>query len=257
MSTSDNEEPSYPIESVNSALTLLTLLRDRASIGVTEASKILGVAPSTAHRLFQMLRYHEFMEQDSTSRSYRAGPALVQLGLGILRRLDIRTNAGPHLAELAIDTRETVYLGVLQADAVFVLDSIESTQAVRVGTRIGLTFPAHDATSGHVLLAALPIERLKSLYSRPRIPHARSDSSTSRAKLFELLGQVRQSGYSMRIGDPSEDVASISVPILDHTGSARAAIGIAIPTFRFPEHKIPHLLGLMRRAASFVRKSLP
>ena len=56
--------PKYPIESVDNALRLLVTLRDSGSITVQEASRQLEVAPSTAHRLLQMLHYHGFVEQD-------------------------------------------------------------------------------------------------------------------------------------------------------------------------------------------------
>ena len=45
----------YPIESVDNVLRLLQLLHEREELGVTAAARLLGVAPSTAHRLFAML----------------------------------------------------------------------------------------------------------------------------------------------------------------------------------------------------------
>ena len=254
---SGNEAPSYPIESVNNALKLLTLLQDRPSIGVTEAAQILGVAPSTAHRLFQMLRYHELVDQDSTSRSYRPGPALIHLGMSILRRFDLRTIARPHLAQLADVTQETVHLSILEASKILVIESIESTQVVRVGTRLGMTFPAHDSTSGRVLLAALPKERLESFYPNPRIPLTRTGSPTSRAQLFKLLEKIRADGFSVRVGETADDVANMAVPIIDHSGDVRAAIGIAIPISRFRHEKVPHLLDLMRKTGESVSAALP
>ncbi|MEZ4333698.1 MAG: IclR family transcriptional regulator [Myxococcota bacterium] len=255
--SSGNEAPSYPIESVNNALKLLTLLQDRPSIGVTEAAQILAVAPSTAHRLFQMLRYHELVDQDTTSRSYHPGPALIHLGMSILRRFDLRTIARPHLAELAEATQETVHLSILEGAKILVIESIESTQVVRVGTRLGMTFPAHDSTSGRVLLAALSPERLGALYPNPRIPLTRTGSPTSRAQLFKLIEKIRDDGYAVRVGETADDVANMAVPIVDHTGNVRGAIGIAIPITRFKTTQVPHLLELMRTTAERVGAALP
>jgi IclR helix-turn-helix domain len=47
--------PQYPIGSVDNALKLLLLLGERPEIRLSEATRYLGVAPSTAHRLLAML----------------------------------------------------------------------------------------------------------------------------------------------------------------------------------------------------------
>ena len=68
--------PMYPIESVDNALQLLLLFREQSSLRVADASRTLGVAPSTAHRLISMLQYHGFVTQDPRTKAYRAGAAL-------------------------------------------------------------------------------------------------------------------------------------------------------------------------------------
>jgi DNA-binding IclR family transcriptional regulator len=70
--------PAYPLRSVAKALEMLLLLRERDRIGVSEASRELGVARSTAHRLVTMLSYYGFTQRDQDAH-YRPGPALVPL----------------------------------------------------------------------------------------------------------------------------------------------------------------------------------
>ncbi len=55
--------PAHPISSVDNALRLLVILRDREEIRVSEASTEFGVARSTAHRLLAMLHSHGLVEQ--------------------------------------------------------------------------------------------------------------------------------------------------------------------------------------------------
>jgi IclR family pca regulon transcriptional regulator len=108
-----------------------------------------------------------------------------------------------------------------------------------------------------VLLAALPKERLDSLYPNPRIPLTRPGSPTSRAQLLKLVERIREDGYAVRVGETADDVANMAVPIVDHTGYVRGAIGIAIPISRFKTERIEPLLGLMRRASERVSAALP
>jgi hypothetical protein len=51
------ERPTYLLESVDNALKLLQMLRDVGALRLKDAAKELGIAPSTAHRLFAMLLY--------------------------------------------------------------------------------------------------------------------------------------------------------------------------------------------------------
>lgn len=64
--------PQYPIESVDNALRLLLLFETRPSIRLTDASKYLGVASSTAHRLMGMLLYR--VSYGRTLRPKRTNP---------------------------------------------------------------------------------------------------------------------------------------------------------------------------------------
>src|ERR1700749_1750310 len=88
--------PSYPISSVGNALRLLLLFREQQSVRLTEACAYLGVAHSPAHRLLAMLIQHGFVRQES-SRAYRPGPMLVEIGLAVVQKMDVRMQARPFL----------------------------------------------------------------------------------------------------------------------------------------------------------------
>jgi DNA-binding IclR family transcriptional regulator len=106
--------PNYPIESVDNALRLLLSLLERQSMTVSDASELLGVAPSTAHRLLAMLQYRGFVDQDKLTKRYRSGPVLLKLGLTAVRQMDLRQHARPVLERLSKEIAETVNLVVLQ-----------------------------------------------------------------------------------------------------------------------------------------------
>lgn len=128
--------PQYPIESVDNALRVV-LLGEHHSLRLTDVSKYLGMASSTAHRLLAILQYRGYVQQDATTRSYVPGPTLDSLAFGLLRRLDARDRARPVLERLNNDLGETVHLGRLEGNEVHFIDSIESDRALRVANRLG------------------------------------------------------------------------------------------------------------------------
>lgn len=88
--------PNYEIASVGRALTLLSLYAEQPRITVTEAAQLLDVAPSTAHRMLQMLVHHSFAVQGE-DRAYHRGPAADALGSASrrLKRFQAAARAEP------------------------------------------------------------------------------------------------------------------------------------------------------------------
>ncbi len=124
-------EVGYPIASVDRALVLLRQFLVKASITVSDAAGLLGVSKSTAHRLLAMLQHHRFVQQDPQTKAYIGGSALLEIGLAMIGKLDVRTAAQPSLDLLVAETAETAHLVVLQPPNILFFDGRESPKAVR------------------------------------------------------------------------------------------------------------------------------
>ena len=151
----------YPIESVGRALRLLTLVAERGSVSVSAAAEELGVARSTAHRMLATLLSEGFVRQDPVTKTYGPGRRMLEVGLAALRNLDVRAAARPELEALRDELGETVHLVLLEGTHILFVDSVESNRAVRVGSRTGMTMPAHCTAAGKVILAGLPPDALE------------------------------------------------------------------------------------------------
>lgn len=229
----DGSEPAYPITSVDNALRLIRLFNERDSLRLTDACSYLGVAHSTAHRLLAMLIYHGFVQQDPQSRSYRPGPTLLEIGLAVVQKSDIRTKARPLLADLRDQFNDTVHLMTLEGTQVRYLDAAEGTRALRVAPRTGTMLPAHCTSGGKALLADLADDRLRALYQDPATLVGPTDRSVSTLpSLIAALEEVRSSGYATNFEESEEGVGSVAVALRDSAGVARAAVAVAVPTTR-------------------------
>jgi DNA-binding IclR family transcriptional regulator len=160
----DTAQPQSYIASIDHALRLLLMLKVQPRIRVADAADELGVARSTAHRVLGMLVYRGFAIQDPGSRAYRAGPVLVEVGMGALAQLDVRQRARPYLERVAAQTGETTSLQILDGTQARFVDSVESVNAVRVGSRAGVSLPAHIASGGKAMLACMSDRALLTLY---------------------------------------------------------------------------------------------
>lgn len=245
----DQPATGYPVRSVAKALELLLLLRDRETIGIAEASRDLGIARSTVHRLLSMLAHYEFAQRDPRSRGYRAGPALVSLGLAAVVRMDIRRQARPHLERLAGEVEETVTLMGLEGADVRFLDCVESPRPIRVAGRTGLLRPAHCTSAGKAILAQLPPERLAELYPQEELRGLTDRSITSRRRLRAVLDQVRQDGYATNLGESDPDLVAVGVAIPRLPGQPAAGLGISAPAARLSPAQVQRIAQAARQTA--------
>jgi DNA-binding IclR family transcriptional regulator len=238
------------LSSVDNALRLVHVLSQRDEIGVAEAGRLLGVARSTAHRLLTTLVAHGFAEQDPARRTYRAGAALRDSCLAVLRRYDVRDHARPYLEAVAERTGETAHLLVLAgADCLFV-DGIEGSRSARTITRQGASFPAHSTSGRPAPLAALHPDELRPLYPDERLPGLTAHTIVTRAGLETELERVRAQGYARNAGESDDDISSVAAVVRDATGLARFAISVSAPAFRADDATVRALVEAVTAACA-------
>jgi DNA-binding IclR family transcriptional regulator len=95
------------VQSVDRALTVLTILARTGEAGVTEIAAELGVHKSTAFRLVTTLEGHDLVEQTEDRGKYRLGMGLVRLASASTARLDVVQEARPVCRRLAAECGET------------------------------------------------------------------------------------------------------------------------------------------------------
>ena len=241
----ERKVPGSPIASVDNALTLLSLFRERDRLRVSDVAEALGASRSTAHRLLAMLEYHRFAQQDPATKAYLPGPALIEIGLSALGSMDIRTIARPLLERLCDEVHETVHLVLLQDASVMFLDSVETSRSLRIGSRLGRLMPAHCTAAGKAILAQLPPAELERLHPDGHLERLTGRSLTTMAELAAELEAVRDRGYAVNFGESEDDVAAVAVAVPLQT----AAITVSAPITRLAEADAPQIAAAAARAA--------
>jgi len=255
-----DDAPLYPIASVDKALRLLLMFHEHREIRLSEAAVELGVASSTAHRLLAMLVYHGFVRQNPETKVYAPGSALYDIGLALVRRLDMGDRVRRVLEEAARETGETVHAGILEGSRVRYIDAVESDKALRVAARTGMTLPAHCSAAGKALLAPLDLAELATLYPDPHLPQATTRSIRSRARLKDVLEQTRRHGYAENREESEEGVVAVGVALPGDPGRPPIGISCAAPSSRMDATRSRRigalLLEIVSRAAGTLTAEL-
>ncbi|WP_040840936.1 IclR family transcriptional regulator [Nocardia brevicatena] len=242
--------PAYVVTSADHALRAAVMLQLEGGLTVSQIAERLGVARSTAHRLLQTLVYRDFAVQDD-QRVYHPGPVLQLAAHSQSRTSRLRAVALPHLQRLVDVVGESANLTIRTGDTTRFIASVECRQALRVGSREGMVFPAHRTTAGLVLLADLDPAEVAELYAAQRYverPDERPDLPSLRARLT----RVRRAGFALNNGLSERGVVAIGVPVRDADGTALAGLSISMPSVRYDHDRLPTLVATLHRAAGAI-----
>lgn len=235
-----------PIESVHRGLMLLKVLRDGRVLGVKEAATLLGVAPSSAHRLLSALCFDGFAVQDR-DRQYRLGPELQPEQVRGLDVGEFRTLVHSVIERLSQTTGETVHVWVRQGPLLRWVDGVAGPAPSHIAPDRWDRVPAYASAAGKALLSELNNSQLEEVFAGG-LPPARASRLTSLQSLKRHLQAVRARGYAISIEESAQGVDGIAVCSKDAFGRPIFAISLAIPSSRFERTKVPEYVEALRHA---------
>lgn len=248
--------PAYAIESVDATLRLLQLLRDGGSVRLKDAAVEIGVSPSTAHRLMAMLVYRGFAVQDEAKR-YWPGPSLGAGPAGVTWTRELREVAQPSLEALVNRTGETANLMIRVGANVRFITTIESARVLRVTDRRGVVLPARHASGGKALLAELDRPTLDRLFRSAGADVAGDFiESHDYAAFLAELDHAHRSGFATNIEETEGGVGAVGAALHDSTGTAVAAISLAIPVRRLRARPDPGMVDALLGARREIEAAL-
>lgn len=236
MSKPMRERPTYASTSVDHALRLAQILQVEGVLSVSSAAERLDVARSTAHRLLSGLVYRDFAVQDQ-DRLYRVGPVLALAEHAGSDVGALRTRALEPMNALVDALGETVNLSVRLGRNVRFIASVESSQTLRVGSREGMVFPAHQVSGGVVMLAAMTDLELEALYGH----WDDSNGSAERPDLPRLRREVRavrRSGVALNLERSERGVIAVGRGVTDSTGRLVGALSVSMPSVRYSVSRV-------------------
>ncbi|BBZ74655.1 IclR family transcriptional regulator [Mycobacterium paraseoulense] len=253
--TADSLAPQYPIESVDNALKLLLLLGEQPEIRLSEATRYLGVASSTAHRLLAMLAYRGFVRQDPVSKAYLPGPSLTGVAFAVFARIDIQRSAMPIMRGLAERLRETVHVGMLDGAGVRFVAAVEGPPrcgGIPAGPRHAGAL--HLDRQGHAGAAARAGAASAAAGRAAGTHHGFLDRQPD--GMEAELAAIRERGYAINREESEEGVASVAVPIPTRAPGLRLALNAAAPVNRLDTSRYAAVVAALLKAAKEIGDQL-
>ncbi len=232
------EKTNYVIQSVAHALDVMEQFCEQSGeLGVTELSKRLKLHKNNVFRLLATLESRGYIEQNRATENYRLGIRCLQLGQSYVQHMGLLLQAGPIMAELVRQSRETVYVAILRRGSVVPVEVVEADRPVRIVPQLGETLPLHCTAAGKAFLAFEADDELRALVPET-LQKFTERTPADRAALQQQLKTVASNGYAIDMGEHVEDVRAVAVPIRDYTRTVVSTLAVAGPAYRFQAERI-------------------
>lgn len=195
------------------------------------------------HHLLATLENRRFVMRDEDSALYKLSWALYELGSNVVRGVDLSRIARSYLDKLAVQTGESVLLGILDGDSVLYLDRGEAPAGLQMRANAGRRGPPHATASGKVLLAFANDTTLLDQILKEPLEKLTKTTITDPAALRQQLAQARQHGYATCWEEREVGLCSVGVPLRDYRGTVVGSLTVAEPATRLTNRTLQQHLG--------------
>jgi DNA-binding IclR family transcriptional regulator len=182
-----------------------------------------GYSKTTTHRLLTTLKSAGWLERTADNR-FRLTMRVFQTGSILIESLDTRRVARPIMAQLSIESQQTIYLMVPAGTQAVCVERMSQGAGVRVlDLDVGESRPLNVGGAPRALLAYNE-DLLPALLDR--LTTRTSASLVTEADLRADLARTRERGYTISDEDSTPGVAAIGAPIRDRSEQVVAAISV-------------------------------
>lgn len=209
---------------------------------LTDISKRLQLPLSTVHRLVSAMVDEGFLTHSSDGRGYQYAIQLLEWGFLAQYNLNFRDRVKPYLHALKEATNENAALFVRDGVYGVSVEGIESSQSLRVTSRVGDRLPIYASSIVLVLLAFLPQEEIEEIVNEIKFEPFTPTTISNRAELYRQMEIFRQQGYGFSTDWYSNGSVGIAAPVYDYTNKVVASLSLAAPTVRVTDENRASLI---------------
>jgi IclR family acetate operon transcriptional repressor len=151
----------------------------------------------------------------------------------------LRQRARPTLEQLRQQTGETVFLAVPDATRFVVVEALESPQALRMSSRVGMVIEPRHSSTGRAMLPYLAEAVQAAMLGHPPTEADRAEFTATIAR-----------GYGLSAGDIMPGATNLAAPIFGTNGEPVAALAVSGPSERLTPQRHDEVGALVAHAAA-------
>ena len=241
------------VQSLQRALRILRVLAEsHEGLGLRDIAEIVGLPPSTVHRLLTTLESDRFVRFDANEAVWQVGVQAFVVGSAFARNRDLLRIARPHMRGLVDACGETANLYIEDGGEAVCIGQVESRHFVRAIARPGGRVRMHCSAAGKVLLAHRSEAELAEILRCHGLGRLTEHSIDRPAALRDHLAEVRRRGYAIDDEETAQGVRCVAAPIRDESGAVVAALSVSGPKSRLEDGRLAEVAAAVCRTARAV-----
>lgn len=214
---------------------LNVVARSKSYASLSELSRELGIAKSTAHTLCTTMVHLELLIR-RPDQTFQLGPHVMRWANAFTQRSDVATEFASIWDKETELPGATITLSVLQEDEVVYLAARNSEASASLfDFRAGMRLPAAFTATGKAFLSHLSDFEVRRMFANGLPPARTHNSVQSIDALLDELAAVRKNGFSFDNEQVAEGVFCFGSSVLDSRNRPIAGIAVSIPAEKLSE----------------------
>ncbi|GCF15956.1 IclR family transcriptional regulator [Haloarcula mannanilytica] len=244
MTNSSGKRERKTIQSVETALEILEVIREKEIAGVTEIADEFGRSKSTVHHYLATLEEHGYLER--SDGKYQLGLRFLTLGGKVREQEQLYHLGKSDVDKLARETGEKARL-IVERDGYGITLYQSSGNAIEdTPTHVGSIEELYCTAAGKAFLAELPDEEV-STYLGEKTMHAYTQNTiTDPEELRDQLEAIRSRGIAFDDEERYDGIRCVASSIVSSDDTLLGALSVSAPVDRVSDERfrseIPDLL---------------
>jgi DNA-binding IclR family transcriptional regulator len=237
---------------------MLRYIAEHPETKIKEIAEALNLAPSTCHRLLDLLAREGMVEHDKIRRCYGIGLEFFRIAAQVQTHNEIRDLALPLLRRVVDACHETCVLCMYDAGIgkLLFVEKVDSSRLLRYQLPMNEPLSVLWGASGRAVLAFLPPNEVERIYDSEGNAPASGEARPSRKALETELKAIRARGYAVSFGQKIAGAVGINAPVFDAHGRVIGSLGVTAPESRVKAGDAAKLGDLVRTAAEELSRAL-
>jgi DNA-binding IclR family transcriptional regulator len=198
-------------------------------ISNADVIRLTGKPKSSTSRLLRQLKECGLLEQDVTTRRYRPGLLVFELGRLHRSQNDFVALAEQHLRDVCAATGHTGYVAVLDGAEQVVLRVVRGTNPLQVVSPPGVRTPAFLTSNGRALLARLSDAEIRASLAKP-FPAVPPNAPRNITELMARIHEIRRTGYSSATEESLPGVGSLGFAVGNRDTGETVGVALSFPS---------------------------
>ncbi|MDO5416833.1 MAG: IclR family transcriptional regulator [Lachnospiraceae bacterium] len=241
------------VKSLYKAIMLLFYFSEEdRELGITELAEKSGLLKSSIYNMLSTYEACGLVKRNPFTNKYYLGVRVLELSNQFYRNNDLRQVVKPHMEQIANETGETVFLGVLNGTEVIYLDAAFPDSSTGGRNMTGLKAPLYCTGIGKAMLAFESEEKVDEVIRNGMEPFT-ENTIVDGEQLRKELALIRERGYATDNMEHEYGIKCVAMPIRNADGKVVASCSVTGPSLRFKCDKMVTLAAILKKHAELLK----